>query len=158
MAEDSRPPKPYIPPESNEETRLYWDRLDAKFANLQSTPRPAAPETPAEPPTPTGAESAAPTAHPAASATGLIAQAFSALLALEDGQPDARPVRLTIGDGHPKPPAEPKITDEIIDDIVRRVIQRMGPEAVRTIVTEVVSEVAERLVREEIDRIRKQHV
>ena len=41
MAEDTKPPKPFVPPESNEETRLYWDRLDAKFANLHAQPAPA---------------------------------------------------------------------------------------------------------------------
>jgi hypothetical protein len=93
---------------------------------------------------------------PSAPASGLIAEAFAALLALEDGQPGARPVRLTTGAD--QPPAEPKITDAVIEDVVRRVIERLGPDAVRAVVVDVVSQISERLVQEEIDRIRKQHV
>jgi hypothetical protein len=95
----------------------------------------------------------------AATPSGLVAEAFAALLALEDGRPDARPVRLAIGDAHPPPPAaEPPVTDAVIEDIVRRVIERLGPDAVRAVVADVVSEIAERRVNEEIERIRKQHV
>jgi hypothetical protein len=167
MAEDPKPPKPFIPPESNEETRLYWDRLDAKFANMQAAQPPAPPLAP-EPPSEPAAEQAAepppgaPTSppQPPSAPSGLIAEAFAALLALEDGQPGARPVRLTTGDGHSPPPpaAEPQITDAVIEEVVRRVIERIGPEAVRAVVTDVVSEISERLVKEEIDRIRKPHV
>ena len=46
----------------------------------------------------------------------------------------------------------------MIEDVVRRVIERLGPDAVRAVVTDVVSEISERLVKEEIERIRKQHV
>jgi hypothetical protein len=199
MAEDTKPPKPFIPPESNEETRLYWDRLDAKFANLHQQPSPAstswlsrlrtqatppaAPEAaaapaPAPPAAPEAAAAPAPAPPaapetaaapapappavvaplPAATPHGLVAEAFAALLALEDGRPGARPVRLAIGDAHPPPPAEPRITDAAIEDIVRRVIERLGPDAVRAVVADVVSEIAERRVNEEIERIRKQHV
>jgi hypothetical protein len=94
---------------------------------------------------------------PVAPGSGLIAEAFAALLALEDGQPGAKPVRLTTGDGHPPPAAEPVISDAVIEDIVRRVVERLGPAAVRAVVVDVVSEVSERLVKEEIERIRNQH-
>ena len=92
-------------------------------------------------------------------ASGLIAEAFGALLAVEDGQPGARAVRLTF-EGNTAPPAvaEPTITDAMIEDVVRRVIERMAPDAVRALVADIVSETAERLVKEEIDRIRNQHV
>jgi hypothetical protein len=176
MSEDPKPPKPFIPPESNEETRLYWDRLDARFANINVQPPatspvptlpvpPAPPAAPAPPAVPARVDAPSavaplPPSSPATSAAGprLIADAFAALLALEDGQPGAKPVRLTIGDGHQTPAAEPKITDAVIDDIVRRVVERLGPDAVRAVVTDVVSDVSERLVKEEIARIRKQHV
>jgi hypothetical protein len=182
MAEDTKPPKPFIPPESNEETRLYWDRLDAKFATLhQQTsaastswlPRPRPQTTPPAVPEAAAAPAAAPPAvvapepalpavaapvPAAATSNGLVAEAFSALLALEDGRPDARPVRLAIGDAHPPPAAEPPVTDAVIEDIVRRVIERLSPDAVRAVVVDVVSEIAERRVNEEIERIRKQHV
>ena len=65
---------------------------------------------------------------------------------------------MTIGEAVPPPAAEPRITDAVIEDIVRRVIERLGPDAVRAVVVDVVSEIAERRVNEEIERIRKQHV
>jgi hypothetical protein len=58
-----------------------------------------------------------------------------------------------------QPVAEPVITETIVNDLARRVVERLAPDVVRAVVVEVVSEVTERLVREEIERIRgKQHV
>ena len=85
-------------------------------------------------------------------ASSLVAEAFAKLLALEDGEPGAQPVRLVTGDG------EPRITDALVEELTRRILERLSPEAVRAVVAEVVSEVAERLVREEIERIRNKHV
>ena len=77
-----------------------------------------------------------------------IADAFTALLALEAGDPGARPVRLTTA------PEAPAVTDALIDDVTRRVLQRLAPDAAREVVVQVVADVAERLVRDEIARIR----
>ena len=49
---------------------------------------------------------------------------------------------------------EPVITDALVDEVARRVLERLAPDTARGIVVEVVSEIAERLVREEIARIR----
>jgi CheY-like chemotaxis protein len=78
----------------------------------------------------------------------VIADAFTALLALEEGDPAAKPVRLTTGS------QEPTITDALVDEVARRVVERLAPDTARAMVAEVVSEIAERLVREEIARIR----
>ncbi len=86
-------------------------------------------------------------AQPAGGRT-LIADAFTALLALEQGEPGARPVRLTTGG------EEPVATDALVDEVARRVLERLAPDAARAVIVEVVSEMAERLVREEIARIR----
>ena len=159
MAENPKAPDPPPWGANDEDTKGYWRRLDAKFASLNA-PASSAPVAPSEPPV-SPAEASEPPAspRPVASASGLIAEAFAALLALEDGQPGAKPVRLTTGDGHaPSPPAaQPAITDAVIEDIVRRVVERLGPDAVRAVVVDVVSEVSERLVKEEIERIRNQH-
>ena len=77
-----------------------------------------------------------------------IADAFSALLAVEEGEAGATPVRLTTG------PTAPEITDELVDEITRRVMDRLAPKAVTDVVSDIVTRVAERLVREEIARIR----
>jgi hypothetical protein len=50
----------------------------------------------------------------------------------------------------------PAITDEFIEEIVRRVAERLSDQALRDTVASQVLAVAERLVREEIDRIKAQ--
>jgi len=54
------------------------------------------------------------------------------------------------------PPSEPTVSlpDDVIDEITRRVAERISHQVVRETVTEVVLNVADRLVREEIDRIK----
>ena len=166
MAEDPTSPKS----DSSEDTRRYWEHLDAKFAtfNVPPAPKPEPvhePEPPAPPePEPVSVPERMPVpVGERQPASGLIAEAFAALLAYEDGQPGARPVRLTFeekaAEEKTAPAAvEPTITDAMIDDVVRRVIERIAPDAVRAIVADIVSETAERLVKEEIERIRNQHV
>jgi CheY-like chemotaxis protein len=78
----------------------------------------------------------------------VIADAFSALIALEQGEPGAKPVRLTTES------AQPVISDALVDEVARRVLERLAPDTAREVVVRVVSEIAERLIREEIARIR----
>jgi hypothetical protein len=121
----------------HESTDNYFDRLDAAFSTLSASPRPARPETPAE-------------IEPAAGAgSSVIAETFAALLALEEGAPGAKPVRLVSAE------AEPRVTDALVEELTGKVVQRLAPDAVRAVVVDVVSEIAERLVKEEIARIRK---
>lgn len=113
----------------------------------------------AEPPDVTPSRAVAPAERPpqaerhapasSAASDRIVADAFTALLAVEQGEPGAAPVRLTAA------PAEPVITDAFLDQVVRRVVERLSPGAARDVITDIVSEVAERLVREEIERIRK---
>ena len=49
---------------------------------------------------------------------------------------------------------EPAVTDALVDEVTRRVLERLGPDAVRAVVADIVADVAERLVRQEIARIR----
>jgi hypothetical protein len=128
-----------MPDRPNDPRDEYFERLDAAFATLNEHPAFATLIAP-----PPGSDATAP-------APSLIAEAFTALLALEEGEPGAKPVRLTSTDG------EPRITDALVDDLTRRIVERLAPDAVRAVVVEVVSEVAERLVREEIDRLRHKH-
>jgi CheY-like chemotaxis protein len=79
----------------------------------------------------------------------IVADAFTALLAVEQGEPGATPVRLAASTRD-----APVITETLVDEIARRVLGRLAPDMVRQVVAEVVSEVAERLVREEIQRVR----
>jgi CheY-like chemotaxis protein len=96
----------------------------------------------------------APETTPAPPATGrsIVADAFSALLAIEQGEPGVVPIRLG-GNG-----STPVLTEPMIDDVARRVVQKLAlgsSDQMQAIVKEIVSTVAERLVREEIDRIRR---
>jgi hypothetical protein len=82
----------------------------------------------------------------------IVADAFSALFAMEQGEPGVVPIRLG-GNG-----SAPAITEPMIDDVARRVIQKLAlgsSDQMQTLVRDIVSTVAERLVREEIDRIRR---
>ena len=51
-------------------------------------------------------------------------------------------------------PAAPVITDDVIEEVVARVLARLSDRVVRETVTEIVSTTAERLVQEEIARIK----
>src|SRR5262245_26746957 len=109
---------------------------------------------PAVPPETTPTLTAAPPSVEAAPATGrsIVADAFSALFAIEQGEPGAVPIRFG-GNA-----AAPAITEPMIDDVARRVIQKLAlgsSDQMQTLVRDIVSTVAERLVREEIDRIRR---
>ena len=44
--------------------------------------------------------------------------------------------------------------DELVDRIARRVVEQLGDRAVRELAADIVSRTAERLVREEIERIK----
>jgi CheY-like chemotaxis protein len=131
------------------------DPAPATFASPPVSPTWPLPQAPSIEPADTPQQMAA---QPAARAearpmmptesASLIADAFSALLAAEQGE--GAPVRLSIA--APTPPA---VTDELVEEVARRVIERLGPTAVEGVVADVVSRVAERLVREEIDRIRR---
>lgn len=163
----------------------YFDRLDAAFANAGAPARRAAPVEPdpafarlgeiekpppalAEPPLPPpGPSGRAPEhaghapeppvetppspwdsrpieADAAPARQPHLASAFAALLAEEQGEP-APP------DPGPAPASPAPVTDQVVDEIAQRVIARMGDESMRRLVLDT----AERLVREEIERIKK---
>ena len=75
-----------------------------------------------------------------------LADAFAALLAAERGE------------GKPHAalqwPASAPSADDLIDKVVRQVLDRLTESSMRETVADVVSQIAERLVREEIERIK----
>ncbi len=101
----------------------------------QATVESAAPRAPAvqEPLT-----TVAPSSAPAPS----LAEAFAALLSAEQSRPVSPAAFISA--------AAPGLSDDALEDIVQRVIARMSEQAVR----DTVIDVAERLVREEIARIK----
>jgi CheY-like chemotaxis protein len=148
----------------------YFERLDAAFAAMSSFPRQSGPtprvsgdgdgddgrpeprariEDPREAPAPVAARQADP--GPSAGISQAVrteqlppssmAQAFAALLAAEQGKATSA--------GLPFP--VPAISDAMLDDIATRVIARLGSDSMR----QAVLDAAERLVKEEIERIKR---
>jgi CheY-like chemotaxis protein len=87
-------------------------------------------------------------APPPGAGGNVILDAFQALLAMEQGEP--RPT--TRAQATATAPAV--ITDELVDEVTRRVLEQLAPNAARDLVKQVVGETAERLIREEIARIK----
>jgi CheY-like chemotaxis protein len=109
-----------------------------------------------------------------------IADAFAALLDAEQGEPPARPMApiarvapvipvapvvpfapvvpvspvLPVAPVQSAPASPAVMTDAVIDQIAKRVLDQLSDQVVRDTVTEMVSRIAERLVREEIERIK----
>jgi CheY-like chemotaxis protein len=94
---------------------------------------PAAPERPAPP------AAAVPAQPPSLGPVPTLAEAFAALLAAEQG---------TVAAASAIP--REALNDDVVEQVTRRVIERLGDGAVR----QVVIDVAERLVLEEIERIK----
>jgi hypothetical protein len=81
-----------------------------------------------------------PAGRPSA-ATPTLAEAFAALLAAEQGKVAA-----------PASIEDVALRDDVVDEVTKRVVERMTDTAVR----DIVFQVAERLVRDEIARIKGQ--
>jgi hypothetical protein len=83
--------------------------------------------------------------HGPAPHASALATTFATLLAVEQGE--LPPSAL-------QPAAASRDDDALVDRIVRRVVEQLSDRAVRDLAGEIVSRTAERLVREEIDRIK----
>jgi hypothetical protein len=80
----------------------------------------------------------------------LVADMFAALFAVEQGESVAPAVPLPV-----QVAAAPvAISEGLVDEVTRRVVERLAPETANELVAQIVSEVAERLIREEITRIK----
>ncbi len=140
-------------PDSRGSVDEYFDRLDAAFATMSgpaaspaASPMPGAAWSGQAAPQPRATTASVPVAAPAAGGVSPeIAAAFDWLLAAEQGQPlppDALPA---------PPPTQAVAIDRIVDEITRRVVERLAD---RQHVADIVSGVAERLIREEIERLK----
>jgi CheY-like chemotaxis protein len=107
------------------------------YAPVAATP--VAPAPAAAAPVAVAPVAAAPVAAAPALPMPSLAEAFATLLSAEQSQ-SISPSRLGAS----------SVSGDVVDEIVRRVIARLGDQAVR----ETVIDVAERLVREEIERIK----
>lgn len=148
--DDARKPAPRDDAFSS--TLEQWDpSLSEETPVAAATPPAATPPAPAAP-APAPAVAAAPAPSPAVAPS--LSDAFAALLAAEQAQivrPAPAPASpVAPAAATPTPVAAAPIGDEVIEAVVERVIQRMTTGAVR----DTVLQVAERLVREEIARIK----
>jgi CheY-like chemotaxis protein len=149
-ARASAPPPPPAGPAASVETPAAEDTRSTGVdfagwdppplaASVQPIPPPQTPQVHVATPPPAPAPQPVP--EPTVSAPTLQ-EAFAALLSAEQSQP------ITIVPG---PPVDPDST-VLIDEIARRVIARLGDDSMRAAVLDA----AERLVREEIARIKNQ--
>jgi hypothetical protein len=123
------------PPAPREVARATTDALWDRFAAPPAAPPPPRPARPA------------PATYASPPSGGGVADAFSALLAVEQGEaPIPAP---------PPPGLNPETMTALVDQITAEVIDRLGTAAVQERATDVLTRVAERLVREEIARIRE---
>jgi CheY-like chemotaxis protein len=131
------PPSPHAPQQSSDD---YFAELDAAFASLSSEGQP-----PAGPPIGAPARMETPAPQPRRPAEHTMADAFAALLALEQGQTASK-----------TPEEWPAALTGIVDEIAHRIAEQVTERVVRDLAPEIVSRVAERVVREEIDRLRQE--
>jgi hypothetical protein len=87
-----------------------------------------------------------------------LADAFAAILEAEQHEPmpDVMPAWPTVrpSDGGHAGNGVGPLTEELIEEITRRVLDQLSDRVMRERVTELVTDIAERLVREEIERIK----
>jgi len=105
-------------------------------------------------------------AQHSASTDVTLGDAFSALLAAEQGEPSAAALppsafmasalvsEVHHPHAHEPAAAAPAISEELLETVIRRVLEQMSDRLVRELVGPKVLDVAERLVREEIARIK----
>jgi CheY-like chemotaxis protein len=126
----------------------YFARLDAAFATLNvPLDVPRSPHGPSAPDRGAAAAPAGAAPEPvqqAAAPPVTLGDAFGVLLDVEQGEP--MPV---FGESW-----QPLVTDDLVDAVARRVTERVSEQIIRELAPDIVSGIAERLVREEIERLR----
>lgn len=143
------PTEPVDLPLSYAVPQIDFDKAAVRSTSAQP-PVPTPPRPPAAAPRPSAHAPTLTSAPPLPVALPPIADAFAALLAAERNEPPpaaaaAAPAQVAAG----------RIdTDDLIEQVTRRVLERLSDRVVRETVADIVSKVAERLVREEIERIK----
>jgi CheY-like chemotaxis protein len=148
-----RPPSPADPPLSYGSPQSDFD--GPAVAQTPMVTEPAVPPvswSPPAAPTPAAPIASPESAHASAPSFPPLADAFAALLAAEQGAPPPS--------GAPawpaaKASAPAAVPNDLIEQVTKLVLERLSDRVVRETVGQTVSEVAERLIREEIDRIKR---
>jgi len=145
------------PPDASDQGTTDWSEVVTESAGLLDTPPSVHPVSAADQAPGRAAGSSPPTfesAPPSETAVSAqatdrptpspLAEAFAALFAAEHGTP---PIVAT-------PAAQGPAIDDIVEQVSRRVLAQLHERVVRETVADLVSDIAERLVREEIERIK----
>jgi CheY-like chemotaxis protein len=151
------PPKPAVPaPPARDEGPLDLSSWDPQLAGDPVRPAVPPPPAPPEPPPPAPMQTtppaaaapaqapvAAPVSPPGPAPAPSLVDAFAALLSAEQ--------RVQISPSAAPGGQAPAISDQVVDEIAQRVLARLADQTRPTVL-----DVAERLVREEIERIKQQ--
>ena len=130
----------------------YFDQIDQAFASLSRTPRPLLSEADEELVFADEARAPVSVTRTAPVQPLPLNDAFAALLDAERTGSSGTPPRF----GPVASPVAPAIDVNALADLVaRRVLEQLSDRAIRESVSQVVSHTAERLVREEIERIKR---
>ena len=152
-------PPPAPPPAGKSADALedYFDRLDVALSTLNTAP-PALEPVPAELRTePVRRSEPAPAAIPVSGARGPESPGTASVSSASNGMPplhEAFAALLSAERGlplHPNGPTREAITEDVIEEVVRRVMARMSNDSMRRAVLDA----AERMVRDEIEKIKK---
>jgi CheY-like chemotaxis protein len=132
------------------DTDRYFEQLDQKFAALAQSPWRPSPVA-IDGVTPQEAPPAPPQGTTAPTENIPLTDAFTALLDAERSGEPGVPARLAAIAAPPPPPLD---VNALADQIARKVLEQLSDRIVRETVAEIVGSTAERLVREEIERIK----
>jgi CheY-like chemotaxis protein len=152
------PTTPMAAPPAASDRDRYFEEIDQAFAALARSPRPLVPpageEIVAE--TEEGADDAHPVGAPAeVESTGVpLTDAFAALLEAEQ---TGTPLETLWPQAAAGTASQPLDVERLADLVARRVLDKLTDRTLRETVSDIVSTTAERLVREEIERI-KRHI
>ena len=107
------------------------------------------PERPSTSPAPVAGAASVPAAAPTVAHLPALADAFAAILAAEEHESGS-----TAMPEWPLAAAAAVVDDQLVEDVTRRVLNRLSDQVLRDTVADIVSRLAERLVRDEIERIK----
>jgi CheY-like chemotaxis protein len=146
---------PSVPLESERDDVGVADSLDEFFEQVDAAMASLAASRNGEPATSPSSQPKFPREAPSQTVPAL-AEAFTALLQAEQSASQGPETPKTAEPVSTVPAASEdlRITDELIDRVATRVLERLSDRVVRETVVDLVSSISERLIREEIERIK----
>jgi CheY-like chemotaxis protein len=150
-------PPPSVPLESDRDDMAVADSLDEFFEQVDAAMATLAASRNSEPAKSPSAQSKVSRPEVPSQTLPALAEAFTALLEADQSASPQSPQTPPNSESVSTAPAvseDLKITDELIDRVATRVLERLSERVVRETVVDLVSSISERLVREEIERIK----